>query len=63
MSNQNLKVVYSLKMHIALQNKGFQYLTEMKNPNNTKFNCWVYAATPEFLEAFDNFIKGASKNE
>jgi hypothetical protein len=29
----------------------------MKNPNDNRFNCWVYAATPEFLEAFDAFIK------
>ena len=57
MSNQDLKVVYSLKIHIALQKKGFQYLTEMKNPNDNRFNCWVYEATPEFLKAFDAFIK------
>lgn len=57
MSNQDFKVVYSLKIHIALQKKGFQYLTEMKNPNDNRFNCWVYEATPEFLKAFDAFIK------
>ena len=40
MSNQNVKIIYSLKMHIALQAQGFVYLTEMKNPNNPRFNCW-----------------------
>ena len=32
MSNQNVKIIYSLKLHIALQKKGFVCLTEMKNP-------------------------------
>ena len=56
MSNQNTKIVYSLKLHIALQSQGFVYLTEMKNPNNPWLNCWVYAATPEFLSAFDALL-------
>lgn len=58
MSNQKIKIIYSLKMHIALQNQGFIYLTEMKNPNNPRFNCWVYAETPEFLKAFDALLGG-----
>ena len=57
MSNQNVKIIYSLKVHIYLQSKGFQYLTEMKNPNNPRFNCWVYAESPELLAAFDALIK------
>lgn len=56
MSNQKLKIVYSLRMHLALQEQGFIYLTEMKNPQNQRFNCWVYEATPEFLRAFDRYI-------
>ena len=60
MSNQKIKVVYSLKMHIALQQMGFVYLTEMKNPNNPYFNCWVYEETPAFAKAFDALIKEAN---
>lgn len=56
MSNQNVKVIYSLKIHIELQRQGFSYLTEMKNPNNPRFNCWVYAATPDLLAAFDALV-------
>lgn len=63
MSNQNVKIVYSLSMHIVLQKMGFSYLVEMKNPNNQKFNCWVYEATPDFLAAFDAIIKGADRND
>lgn len=63
MSNQNVKIIYSLKMHIALQNQGFTYLTEMKNPNNPRFNCWVYAETPDFLAAFDALVRGGNGND
>ena len=56
MSNQNVKIIYSLKIHIALQEQGFVYLTEMKNPNNPRFNCWVYAATPDLLASFDALV-------
>lgn len=61
MSNQNVKIVYSLRVHIELQRRGFTFLTEMKNPNNPRFNCWVYAATPELLAAFDEVLKGGNR--
>lgn len=61
MSNQNVKIIYSLKFHIELQRQGFECLMEMKNPNNPKFNCWVYQVTPEFLSAFDALIRGCGK--
>jgi len=32
MQNTNMKIVYSLRIHIKLQKLGFRYLTEMKNP-------------------------------
>ena len=63
MSNPKVKIIYSLKMHIALQDQGFVYLTEMKNPNNPRFNCWVYAETPEFSKAFDALLGGCSNDK
>ena len=60
MSNQNVKIIYSLKIHIELQRQGFQPLLEMKNPNNQRFNCWVYAETPDLLAAFDAALKGGN---
>ena len=57
MSNQKLKIIYSLRIHLALQQQGFVYLTEMKNPQNMRFNCWVDEATPELLAAFDALVK------
>ena len=59
MSNLNVKIVYSLKLHIALMKQGFHYVTEMRNPKDVRYSCWVYEATPEFLEAFDNLLKEA----
>jgi hypothetical protein len=63
MSNQNVKIVYSLRVHIELQRRGFTFLTEMKNPNNPRYNCWVYAATPDLLAAFDDALKGGNRND
>ena len=57
MSKQNFKIIYSLRIHLKLQEIGFKYLTEMKNPQNMRFNCWVYEATPQLLEAFDNILR------
>lgn len=53
MQSQNIKVVYSLRVHLELQKLGFKYETEMRNPNNPKLNCWVYNADAAFNEAFD----------
>ena len=53
MSNQNVKIVYSLRMHIELQKRGFVHLIEMKNPNNPNFNCWVYEETPDLLASLE----------
>jgi hypothetical protein len=36
---------------------GFSHVMEMKNPQNSQYNCWVYEETPELLEAFDALMK------
>lgn len=58
MPNSNFKIIYSLRIHLALQKKGFKCETEMKNPMKPMFNCWVYKITPQLLEAFDELVKG-----
>lgn len=64
MSNQNeIKIIYSLKIHLALQKLGFNYLTEMRNPMNKFFNCWVYEATPALLKEFDRLVSEDSYGE
>ena len=62
MSNVKRKIVYSLWIHIELQAQGFNYITEMKNPKDSRYNCWVYEETPEFLKAFYTLVEGGRKN-
>lgn len=62
MSNAKFKIIYSLRIHLELQKCGFNYETEMKNPQNPQFNCWVYRETPELLDAFDKLIIGGEVN-
>lgn len=62
MSKVKHKIIYSLWIHIELQAQGFSYITEMKNPKNPQYNCWVYEETPELLEAFCALIKGGREN-
>ena len=54
MPNTNFKIVYSLRIHIIVEQNGFHYITEMKNPQHPNYNCWVYDASPDFLAAFDS---------
>ena len=56
MSNQKLKIIYSLRIHVALQAQGFAYITEMKNPKNPKYTCWVYPESPALLTAFEALV-------
>ena len=58
MSNTNIKVIYSLRIHIALQKQGFHYITEMRNPSQPHLNCWVYEITPELSEALEGLMGG-----
>ena len=40
MSNLNqIKIIYTLKLHAALQLRGFKYLGVMPNPHNEKLSC------------------------
>lgn len=57
MSNQKLKIIYSLRIHIALQAQGFSYITEIKNPKDSKYTCWIYPESPELLAAFDALVR------
>lgn len=61
-SNSKFQIVYSLKIHIALQSLGFNYETEMRNPKHPRLNCWVYQNTPEFQLAFKQLIGEVAAN-
>ena len=55
---QKTKIIYSLRVHIKLQQLGFHYVTEMRNPKNPNLNCWVYELTEELEEALDKILGG-----
>lgn len=57
MQNSNVKVIYSLRIHVALQQMGINYLTEMKNPKNTQLNCWVYEDNANLRNALDSLMQ------
>ena len=63
MPNQKVNSVYSLRIHVALQQLGFAHITEMKNPQNPHLNCWVYAATPDFTAAFEALMGEVRAND
>lgn len=59
MQNTTHKIVYSLRVHLKLQELGYKCLLTMPNPQNPGLNCWVYERTPAFLEALKSIIGGA----
>ena len=63
MPSTKTKIVYSLRLHIALQQQGFAHITEMKNPQNPHLNCWVYEATPRFTAAFEALMGEVGRND
>lgn len=52
------KIIYSLRVNMELQKRGFIPLTAMPNPNNLRLICWVYEKTDQLIEALDEIIGG-----
>jgi hypothetical protein len=62
-TNINTKIIYSLRVHVLLQQQGFQYLVEMRNPFKPQLNCWVYEETPDLLTALDAILGEENGND
>ena len=52
------KRVYSIRIKQELKKMGFEPVTEADNVQKPGFICWVYEASPAFLEALDRVISG-----
>lgn len=52
------KVIYSMRVMLALVNKGFKPKSVMPNPRDPQYNCWIYELTPELQEALDEIFGG-----
>ena len=60
MPNAN-KIIYSLRIYIALKEKGFEPIATSSKPQKPNFMCWIYDKTEEFEAALDEIME--SKNE
>lgn len=49
----NYKIIYSLRIHVALQAQGFKHVAEMPNPRNAKYICWVYEQSADLAVALE----------
>lgn len=56
MPNAN-KIIYSLRVYIALKERGIEPITTTQNPNKPNFLCWIYERTPELLDALDEILE------
>ena len=55
---QKYKTIYSLRIRVALREKGIEPLAENDNPHDKRFKCWLYECTPAFWTAFEEVVKG-----
>ena len=52
------KIIYSLRVYLALQEKGFYPIATTTNPQNPKFICWIYEQDEAFEKALDEILEG-----
>ena len=55
---QNYKTIFSLRIRIALREKGFEPVMESPNPYKEGLKCWVYNVTPEFMKCLNEIMGG-----
>ena len=53
-----MEVIYSLKVMRKLLEMGFIPIKTIPNPKDVKYNCWIYEATDEFIEARRKILGG-----
>lgn len=56
MSNVKTKIIYSLRLHLALKQKGFMPIETMPNYLREGFVCWVYELTPQLQAELDSLL-------
>ena len=59
-SNELFFKVYSLRVRIALRDKGFEPIFEEDNVYKPGLRCWAYLKTPEFDQTFSEIMKGGT---
>ena len=52
------KIIYSMRIMLALRAAGFEPLTTMPNPQHPEFNCWVFEYTEDLQKELDKILGG-----
>ena len=55
------KIIYSLKVNIGLQQKGFKPIAQLPNPKKPEFMCWVYEWNDKIQECFLDLVAGGKE--
>lgn len=55
MSNSK-KIIYSLRICLELDKRGFRPISSMPNPYKKNFVCWIYDKTDSFSRVLDEII-------
>ncbi len=58
MPNAKKKIIYSLRVYLLLEEKGFKPISTMPNPNKSNLMCWVYEYTDSFRRTLDEILEG-----
>ena len=53
------KIIYSMRIMLALSAKGFEPLTTMPNPKHPEYNCWVFQWSEDLQEELDKILGGS----
>jgi len=56
-TNKKYQIVYSLRVRIALRERGFEPIVEEDNYRKPGFKCWHYLNTPEFSRALTEIME------
>lgn len=57
------KIIYSMRVMLALVEKGYIPEATMPNPQNTKYNCWVFAETDSFKADLDQILGSVERGD
>lgn len=57
-NQNNYKTIFSLRVHLELQKRGFEYILEKDNIYKPGLKCWVYKVTPAFNLALNELLGG-----
>ena len=59
---QNYKTIFSLRIRLALREKGIEPIMEQPNPYKQGLKCWVYENNKELEQAL-TLLMGGIKND